>query len=191
MTLGINSDEIRKLINLYKLGDLDNAENEAKLLIEQYPNSFILLNIFGAILSSQKKYNKAIIKFKESIKINPNYAQAENNLGIAYQNLNEYNKSISCYSRAIKLKPDFAEAHNNFGVLLKNLGKFKEAIVHFKDALKIQTDYKVAREALGSTLLHLGKYIEGLEMISQGTGFIRFNNKKKIEIINTLKNEKN
>ena len=77
------------------------------------------------------------------------------------------------------------------GVALKNLGKFKEAIVHFEKALKIKPHYKEARESLGSVLLYLGKYIDGLEMISRGSGFIRFGSDKKIKIINTLNNEKN
>ena len=58
-------------------------------------------------------------------------------------------------------------------------------------ALKIKPHYKEASEAMGSVFLYLGKYIDGLEMISKGSGFIRFGNNEKIEIINTLNNAKN
>ena len=191
MTLGTNSKQVKELIKLYSSGNLNKAEYRARKLIKQYHDAFILFNVLGAILNGQKKFDEAIKNFKQAIKINPNYAQAENNLGVAYQNLNKFNESISCYKRAIKLKSDYAEPCNNLGVVLKNLGKFNEAILYLEKALKIKPHYKEASEALGSVFLYLGKYIDGLEMISKGSGFIRFGNSKKIEIINTLNNAKN
>lgn len=186
MTLKINSKEIKDLISFYNSGNLNKAEQLVKELITKYPKAYILFNIFGAILNSQKKFEEAIINFKKSIKLNPNYAQAENNLGVAYQNISKFNESILCYQRAIKLKSDFPEAENNLGVVLKNIGKFKDAISHFQKALVIKPDYKEANEALGRVFLELGRYIEGLENISKGSGFVRFSRNKKIQIINTL-----
>ena len=74
----INSKEVKEVIDLFNLGKLKTAENLAKQLINRFPDSAILFNLMGAILSSQKKYDEAIKNFKESLKINPNNAEAEN-----------------------------------------------------------------------------------------------------------------
>lgn len=191
MLIKKNSDQIKELIKLYTSGNLTKAENEAKILIQKYPESFILFNILGVILNSQKKFEQAIINFNEALKINPNFAQAENNLGVTYQKLNNLDEAVLHFSKAIDLNHNFAEAQNNLGIVLKKKNKLNEAVDHFKKALKIKTDYEEAKESLGSVYLQMGNYIEGLEMISQGTGFIRFTKNSEIEIINTLNNAKN
>ena len=94
------------------------------------------------------------------------------------------------FQNILQAQPTHYKAHNNLGVVLRNLGKFKEAIVHFRQALKIKPDYKAVNESIGRVLLDMGNYKDGLEMMSKGVGFIRFC-KEKIDIINTLNNEKN
>ena len=188
MVLEKNSKEINNLINLYKCGKLIDAEKMAGDLIKKNPDSYIVYNILGIILDSQRKYMEALHYFHHALKIESNYAQAENNLGVTYQKLNKLDKAIFHYKKAINIKKDFIEALNNLGIVLKRIGQYDEAALNFKEVLKINPDHTNAKEGLGSIFLQLGKYIEGLEMISQGTGFVRFNKEKKIEIINTLNN---
>ena len=69
-----------------------------------------MFNIRGAILASKNVLDEAIINYKKSIKINANYAQAYNNLGIAFHKLNKIDTAIKNYKKALSLKKDFAEA---------------------------------------------------------------------------------
>ena len=79
----MENKEIQEIINLYNSKKLDLAEKEVIKLIKTEPNNSILFNILGAILTGKKRFDQAIINYKKSIKINPNYAEAYNNLGIA------------------------------------------------------------------------------------------------------------
>ena len=68
------------------------------------------------------EHQKAKVCFEKAIQINPNYAQAHNNLGIVFNELREYQKAISSYQKAIQLNPKHTSAHSNLGIVLKELG---------------------------------------------------------------------
>ena len=78
---------------------------------------------FDLAVQNQQKNNLQIAKnlYKETLKINPNYVDAHNNLGIIFQALGEFKKARSSYQKAIEIQPDYANAHNNLGIVLKEL----------------------------------------------------------------------
>jgi tetratricopeptide (TPR) repeat protein len=62
-----------------------------------------------------KDYENAIRSYDRAIEINPNYAEAYLNRGIAYRNLKDYQNAIRSYDRAIEINPNDAEAYFNRG----------------------------------------------------------------------------
>ena len=62
---------IQELINLYHSGKLTIVEKKVIELIKKNQKSFVLYNLFGAVLVSQKNFDEAIINYKKSIEINP------------------------------------------------------------------------------------------------------------------------
>ena len=99
----MKNKKIEELINLYKSGKLDIAEKEAAEQIKNGSNNYILFNIFGAILTDKKKLEEAIVNYKKSIQINPDYAEGYNNLGSALYKLKKFDESIKAYEQAIHL----------------------------------------------------------------------------------------
>jgi len=69
----------------------------------------------------------ALDYYDQAIKIDPNYAYAWNNKGIALSNLGKYDEAIECHDRAIKIDPNYADAWNNKGVSLRKIGQQKDA----------------------------------------------------------------
>ena len=59
---------------------------------------------------------EAIGDYRRCLEIDPENAQACNNLGVEYTNNGEFDLAMESYSRAIEKKPDFVEAFNNRGV---------------------------------------------------------------------------
>ena len=51
--------------------------------------------------------------------MNPGYAEAHNNLGVALQDLGRLDEAESSYKQAIALKPGYAEAHQHLSLLKK------------------------------------------------------------------------
>jgi tetratricopeptide (TPR) repeat protein len=108
-------------------------------------------------------YSMALDYYDQVVKIDPNYADAWNNKGIALHNMRRYKEAIECYDMAIKINPNYADAWNNKGVSLGKLGKYKEAIECNDRAVKIDPNYADAWNNKGVSLGKLGKYKEAIE----------------------------
>lgn len=147
---------IKVILELFNLNDLTKARKEIHSQIIKYPNSSILFNILGAILSKQNQLEKAVENYKKAIKINPNYHQAYNNLGIALHKLKKINDAIDNYKKALSYKSDFPEALNNLGNAMKELNKLQESLQYFEKAIKIKSDYAEAYNSLGGAYQDLG-----------------------------------
>ncbi len=84
--------------------------------------------------------------------MNPDYAEAHDNLGAALSKKGRLDDAIAEYHRALELKPDYAEAHANLGVALYRKGRLDDAIDEFREALELNPDYANAHNSLGSVL---------------------------------------
>ena len=98
---------------------------------------FELGNIYDGLL----KHDEAISSYDEAIKIDPKFAGAWNNKGIALGKLGEHDEAIKCYDKAIKIDPNDAKAWNNKGVALGKLSKLDEAIKCYDKAIKINPKF--------------------------------------------------
>jgi SAM-dependent methyltransferase/Flp pilus assembly protein TadD len=151
-TLGPPQNMINQMINLYNQGQLTTVAVQAKALIEQYPNAFILWNILGAAYKGLGKTFEASESFKKVIKLNSNYADGHSNFGITLQEQGKLKEAIEAHNRAIAIRPDYAEAYNNLGNALKEQGKLKEAIAAYSKALAIKPEIAEAYYNIGSAL---------------------------------------
>jgi tetratricopeptide (TPR) repeat protein len=70
-----------------------------------------------------------IESFKQAIKIDPDLAEAHNNLAVAYGKSGKYKEAIDAFKQAIRINPDYSEAHFNLGIaylILKDNGSALE-----------------------------------------------------------------
>ena len=111
-----------------------------------------------AVQNQQKNNLQAAEKlYKETLKINPNHVDANNNLGIILLRSGKFQKAISCFEKAIKINPNHANAHNNFGVAFRQLGEHQKAKSCYEKAIKIQPNYASAHNNLGEVFRQLGE----------------------------------
>ena len=88
----------------YGKGDLQNAELEMRIATKLQPtNPTVLMNL-GAILSSERKYEKAIACFTETIKMAPKYADAYYNLGSVYKAIGNEGLATENFRKANALR---------------------------------------------------------------------------------------
>ena len=106
---------------------------------------------------------EAVASYTQAIKINPNYADAFNNLGNTLREQGKIEGAIDCYIKALSVRPDFAEAYLNMGVTLVDKGKLAEAIESFKKALAIKTDYTEAYLNMGVAFAKQNKHAEAID----------------------------
>ena len=158
---------IQELINLYNSGKLDVVEKKIIELIKKNPKNYFLYNLFGAVLADKKNFEQALVNYKKSLEINPDYAEGHNNLGVTFYKLGKFIESIDSYHRAIKIKPNFAKSYNNLGLAYKELGKFNESINNYQQAIKINPDYAEAHNNLGVTFKKIGELSKSIDSYQQ------------------------
>ena len=67
--------------------------------------------------------DEAITHYQKALQINPDYAEAHNNLGNALLQKGRVDEAIAQYQKALQIKPDYAEAHDNLGNALLQKGE--------------------------------------------------------------------
>jgi tetratricopeptide (TPR) repeat protein len=63
----------------------------------------------------QGRLDDAIKEYQMAIKLDPNYADAHYNLGLAYQKTGRLDDAVKEYQIAASLKPEYASALNRLG----------------------------------------------------------------------------
>lgn len=84
--------------------------------------------------------------YDKAVRLNPRYADAYNNRGIAYTQLGRSEDALTSYQRAIAENPLHCDALVNQGNLLGQLGRFAEAIANFDQALAINPEHGLAAQ---------------------------------------------
>jgi protein O-GlcNAc transferase len=109
----------------------------------------------------------AIDSYKQAIKINPDYADVYNNMGITLRDKGDSELAIGCYKQAIKIRPDYADAYHNMGVSLRDIGDVESAIDCYKQAIQIRPDHADAYNSLGISLRDKGDVESAIDCYKQ------------------------
>ena len=82
--------------------------------------------------------------YNEALRLNPDYAIAFNNRGLARKAEGDLEGAARDYNEALRLKPDDAIAFNNRGVARYDKGDLEGAIKDYNEALRLNPDYAAA-----------------------------------------------
>jgi len=147
----VSIENIQKATAHYKLGVSYYGENniqkafiELQKAVELNPEDKDVLYMIGIIyLLNYDDFPKAIDFFQKAVSVDPDFAEAHNNLGFAYEKSRKFNEAIDSYKKALSnLKYRSPEkAYNSLGRVYYRLGRYDEAINEYKEALKRMTDF--------------------------------------------------
>ena len=143
---------------------------------------------FALAVLNHKKSNLKIAEklYVKTLKINPNYFDAYNNLGILHNQLGEYRKAMSCFEKAVKIEPKNAGAQNNLGFVFKELGEYLKAKSCYDKAIQIQPN-AAAYNNLGFILKELGEYQQSIISYKRAIKINPKNDAAHYNLANTLK----
>jgi tetratricopeptide (TPR) repeat protein len=102
----------------------------------------------------------AISHLRESLRINPDDAEAHNNMGGVYQRKGRYQDAIKEHEEALRLNPQLVEARYNIGVCNQALNRMEPARAEYAEAIRAQPDYAMAHYNLATTLTALARLTE-------------------------------
>ena len=82
-----NADNITNLIDVYeRTNQSDKAESLTHDAVQRDPSNKLFRYAYGVFLLKKEKYPEAIEQFSKALEIDPAYADAKYNLGVAYLN---------------------------------------------------------------------------------------------------------
>ncbi len=142
---------LNKASVLTEYGTMNNDKNMLfsaieifeKLINEGEISDTIYFNYSNA-LKGVGELEKAEIFLVETLKINPNYAQAWKNLGSLYWEFRLHEEEIQCYDNALNIDPELQEALFSKGVTIyKIFGKIQEGLDLMIKSTKISDRFKI------------------------------------------------
>ena len=154
-------EQITALNGLYHAGQMEMAERSCHELLKSFPDSLNVINVLGAALQVQGKFQEAVQAFDRAIALSPDFAEAHSNRGNALKELGQLDESVASYDKAIRLKPDFSDAWFNRGNALKDIGELDQAVESYNKTLEIRPDFAPAHRNLSA----LKTYVAGDEQI--------------------------
>ena len=116
----------------------------------------------GTILGQQGRTADAAAHFAEAVRLEPGFAEAHANLGIAEMTLGNLADAEDHFIRALRVHPDDVNTHYNLGITLSRRGRIDDAIVQYREALRLQPSFAAAENGLGFALQSQGKLDEAL-----------------------------
>ena len=120
------------------------------------PRSGVAHSAFASVLFQQDRLDEAVVHSRRAVELAPNYAQARNDLGVAFARQGRFAEAVEEYKRALALDPRYDEAQNNWGVVAVQQGDLADAIAHYRQAIALNPDYADAHVNWGNALVRLG-----------------------------------
>ena len=94
--------------------------------------------------------------------LQPDLAEAHNNLGLALLNQGQVAEALLCFERAIELRPDLVDARNNLGLACSAQGEPDRALASFEHAVQIDPDHFGALTNLANAFKDQGRAAEAI-----------------------------
>ncbi|HEY9302598.1 MAG TPA: tetratricopeptide repeat protein, partial [Phormidium sp.] len=137
------------------------------------------------------KIDRAKAYYQQAIALNPQNAEAYNNLGDVVRLEGNLEEAIACYRQAILINSNYAEAHNNLANTLAVKGNLEEAIAFYQQVLTLNPNYAVAHNNLGNCLLAKGKLEAAITSYQQAINLNFYYTEAYYNLGNALKAQSN
>ena len=121
-----------------------------------HPGSAIVQNILGVACRMNGRLADAIGRLRSAVALDPDFFDAEVNLGNALLDAGDPQAALPCYQKALALNPQAASVHNNLGNLYRALRRPTDALAAYRRAIVLEPIHAQAHGNLGNVLKDLG-----------------------------------
>lgn len=139
-------------------GHLDMAVSHLRQACTAQTAPAVYLSNFAEICRQKGLLAEAEQAAQQAVKLNPDLADAWNNLGIILQESGKLDASLECLQRVVNLKPGEATAHNNLANTYRRLSRLERAEEHYKKALELKPNYAEAHSNMAFLLNSQGQF---------------------------------
>jgi tetratricopeptide (TPR) repeat protein len=137
-------------------GDIFMAEKRFQEAAEMYrqnsQGSAVMLNKTGIAYHQMLELNVAEKYYRLSLRVDPKYAEAVNNLGTVFYAKKSYRRAVSQYKKALRLNPESASVWSNLGTGYFARKDYEHAAQAWQTALKLNPEVFESRSTQGVLL---------------------------------------
>ena len=149
------------------LADVEKKREEvlarARELHAKYPDDVRSAMILAGEQLSKGNPEQAIKIFEELLAVDPNNAEAYNQIGYYYGYRGDYDRAIDNLTKYQFISPDNANPFDSLGENQANSGRYNEAIENLNRALAIKPDFAPAYWHLGVAYEGLAEYPKAVQ----------------------------
>ena len=157
-----NPELLSTALQHYHDGNLAEAEQVYRQVLQQQPDQADALHVLGVILCQTKRYEEAIAHLRHLTNLQPDFAEGWGNLGGALQEQQQWEDAIACYQRSLRLNPANPNVHQNLSVALLDLNRPETAIHHAEQVVAARPDSADAFYNLGFALRRSNRVPEAI-----------------------------
>jgi serine/threonine protein kinase/Flp pilus assembly protein TadD len=118
-------------------------------------------------LGKMKRHKDGVFAYDQDIRLNPNYADAYYNKGLALLDLQRHEEAIQAFDQAIRRNPNYADTYHNKGLALNKLKRYEEAIQAFDQAIRLNPSSADTYHNKGLALNEMERYEEAIQAFDQ------------------------
>lgn len=145
--------------------------NRVIALSANNPQNAAVANLkIGNAYMVQGKFENAAFGYQRATALNPNYADAYNNLGEALGELKQYPRAIEAFNKAFVLDPTLLKAKYNQAVTYDRMGNFRYSEFVFRNLIKSNPEYSLGYDGLAVTLSKAGRAKEAIVFHEKAIG---------------------
>jgi tetratricopeptide (TPR) repeat protein len=141
-----------------------NDENFLRLtkeLLDKYPKEKFTYFVRGIYFQTRKMFGPAIENLEKAIELDPNYAEAVNQLAYIFAQLGDLEKAIESLKKYAAMIPGDANPFDSMGEIYFRMGKLDDAISKYKEALEVKPDFYSSLLCMGYVCCFKEEYAEG------------------------------
>ena len=137
MALGFQTEEIAQLITIEQPVALSHAPTNGHVPT----NSNAKAHFNRGRELKQNDLDAAAACFRQAIGLQPDYAEAHNNLGTILQTQGFLEEAVVCYQQALQIYPDSALVHSNLASVQQVRGDLERAEAGYRQVLRLDPNY--------------------------------------------------
>ncbi len=128
-----------------------------------HPYDPVVLNSIGLVSLQLGSKVQAMEAFKQAVRLQPDYAEANSNYGALLNEAQDYDAAVQVLEAAVASAPNLPSARLNLGNAYRGRGELPKAVAQYEKVLQLRPDW--ADTYYNLAILHLDQEVPGLETI--------------------------
>jgi tetratricopeptide (TPR) repeat protein len=140
---------------------IENWRNSTSLFLHALgvtQNNYVADNALGKAFERAGDNGRALVLYREAVRIEPRYPISQYNLGLALIGFGLQDEALEHLAAAAQLDPRNADAQFNLGIFFSQNQRLPDAVQCFQAALAVRPDFAAAHARLAETLVKLEKF---------------------------------